>query len=536
MKVCVYCEKQFSDELQSCPQDGHPLYSTTLQQDPFLGRIVMDRYKVLRFLGRGGMGAVYEGRHTLLNRQVAIKVMNQSILSDETAVARFIREAKTAAMLEHPNAVMVYDFGVLEDTGAFIVMEFINGSSLRQLLSRTGALSLKQALSIFAPVCSAVEAAHRLGIIHRDLKPENIMLKEADDGTVVVKVVDFGLAKIVRGEESGSAKLTQTGQIMGTPHYMAPEIFEGGDVDHRVDIYALGVILYEMLTGSPPYTGSLEAVIAGHMMRHPQPVSKLNSTISPDIDEVLKSALHKKPQERVGSAMELLTSLQASLTEDTLSPIVLTTGIVEDSRDTLIKTGVQPIRDSKQGRSSTEVTPLTKPIQERQTLDTTVQAKRAGSARLSWKPVLIAAAIFGISAYAGVNYLNRPIAAPPTNTFQVEPPKVVIAEPNPPIQEDKLTPSSTQKPDTDPKPVQKPTQKAKQTTDQKTTDKPSEPKEEVVDDSSKEDEYVRERRRLEEQRRKEEWIREKRRNQGEIEEMRERYKRYKRIKRKSRVW
>lgn len=495
MKVCVYCDKQFPDELQSCPQDGHPLHSATAQEDPFLGRIIMDRYRVLRLLGRGGMGAVYEGRHTLLDRQVAIKVMHQNILADETAVARFIREAKTAAMLEHPNAVMVYDFGVLEDAGAFIVMEFINGSSLRQLLLKTGALSLKQALSIFAPVCSAVEAAHRLGIIHRDLKPENIMLKEADDGTLVVKVVDFGLAKIIKGENNSAVKLTQTGQIMGTPYYMAPEIFEVDGVDHRVDIYALGVIFYEMLTGSPPHTGSLEAVIAGHMMRHPQPISTLNPAVNPHIDEVLRKALHKKPQERTGSAMELLAGLQAGLTGDTTSSIVATS-TVEDLRDTLINTRAQPVRSI----------PLTKAAQERQTLAATVSVEKdSKKSSPGWKRVLIAASIFGLSSYAGISYLNRPVAAPAPPTTPTEAPKVVITEPPAPVEEEK----PVSPPKTSPKPAKKPVEQP--------VEKPNETEAVTDDDSPQEDEY--------ETRRKERWLRNQRKRIKQ--EMRERYRRLK---------
>ncbi len=489
MKVCIYCEKQFSDELQSCPQDGHPL-SATAQEDPFLGRIIMDRYRVLRLLGRGGMGAVYEGKHILLDRQVAIKVMHQNILADDTAVARFIREAKAAAMLEHPNAVMVYDFGVLEDAGAFIVMEFINGSSLRQLLLKTGPLSLKQALSIFAPVCSAVEAAHRLGIIHRDLKPENIMLKEADDTTLVVKVVDFGLAKIIKGENNNTVKLTQTGQIMGTPYYMAPEVFEVDGVDHRVDIYALGVIFYEMLTGSPPYTGSLEAVIAGHMMRHPQPISTLNPTVSPHIDEVLQKALHKKPQERIGSAMELLTGLQAGLTKDTTSSITAI-GTVEDFRDT---TSVQPVRSI----------PLTKAVQEQQTIAATVSMEKDSKSSQGWKRLLIAASIFGLSTYAGISYLNRPVAAPAPPTTPIETPKVVITEPPAPTPVEEEKPVQAKK---SPKPAKKPVEKP--------VEPPPEP--DVVTDSPQEDEYKTDQRRR--------WVKTQRKRIKQ--EIRERYRRIK---------
>src|SRR5262249_25160600 len=162
----------------------------------------------------------------------------------------------------HPNAVTIHDFGVLKDGSAYLVMEFIRGRSLRQLLMQNPKLDLRQSIDWITQVCNVVEVAHQQGIIHRDLKPENVMLKESQDGSVLIKVVDFGLAKLVTGDgkEAGS-NLTQTGEVLGTPHYMAPEYYEGEAVDNRADIYAIGVILYEMLSGDAPFVGTVQSII-----------------------------------------------------------------------------------------------------------------------------------------------------------------------------------------------------------------------------------------------------------------------------------
>jgi serine/threonine protein kinase len=316
MKYCDHCHKEYPDDLAVCSEDGHVLVSEDgkTKGDPFIGRVIMDKYRVLKLLGRGGMGAVYEGRHLLLDRQIAIKVMNSQIVSDQMAVARFIREAKTSAMLDHPNAVTIHDFGVLEDGGAFIVMEFIRGQSLRKVLSVSGPLPIDKALELFAPVCSAVEAAHKRGIIHRDLKPENIMLKESPEG-LVIKVVDFGLAKLSTGDSGHSAKLSKTGDVMGTPQYMAPEFFDGEEADRRSDIYALGIIFYEMITGTTPFTGTLESVIAGHLLKEPKPLRQVNPLIDLDLDDAIKLALKKRREERIGSAIEYMEYLKTAASQ-----------------------------------------------------------------------------------------------------------------------------------------------------------------------------------------------------------------------------
>lgn len=312
MRYCVQCQKEYADELTICPDDNYPLINrqATTKADPFIGKIIMDKYRMDRLLGRGGMGGVYEGLDILLDRKVAIKVMNSHIVADETAVARFIREAKTCAKLNHANAVTIYDFGVFPDGGAFIVMEFIKGQCLRDFFTASGSLSPTQAIQWFLPVCAVIEAAHRQGIIHRDLKPENIMLKEGAEG-ITVKVVDFGLAKLNGAEGSLAAKLSKTGDIMGTPHYMAPELFDGEAANEKADIYALGIIFYEMITGTLPFDGTMQNIISGHLLKAPKPVTQINPQLDPKIDEVLQLALNKQREERIGSALEFGEALRA---------------------------------------------------------------------------------------------------------------------------------------------------------------------------------------------------------------------------------
>ncbi|MEW6734665.1 MAG: serine/threonine-protein kinase [Acidobacteriota bacterium] len=312
MKHCIDCKKQYPGNVTTCPDDGFPVVESDADKsDPMVGKTILDKYRIIKILGHGGMGSVYEGRHLQLDRQVAIKVMQADIASDEQAVARFIREAKTSAKLDHTNAVTIHDFGILEDGGAFIVMEFINGHSLRKILLTRGALPLEQALEWFMQICSAVDAAHRRSIVHRDLKPENIMLKETEDG-LVIKVVDFGLAKLSSSETGNSIKLTKTGEIMGTPQYMAPELFDGETADSSTDIYALGIIFYEMITGVAPFSGSLENVIKGHLLDTPKPVARINPTIKVNLDDVINLAMKKRRAERISSAMEFVAALKSA--------------------------------------------------------------------------------------------------------------------------------------------------------------------------------------------------------------------------------
>ncbi len=318
MKQCPKCNAQYSDDQAVCPIDATVLVDTKGNQvnvDPMLGRVIADKYRIEKLIGRGGMGAVYEGQHMLLDRRVAIKVLQQNMANDEQAATRFIREAKACARIEHPNAVTIYDFGVLQEGSAYLVMEFIKGYSLRQLMMQQKPLTPEQIAEWMIQVCNVVEAAHQQGIIHRDLKPENVMLKETPDGSVIVKVVDFGLAKITSesGSEKASTNLTKPGEMLGTPHYMAPEYYEGETIDNRADIYAIGIMMYELFCGDTPFTGTVQSIIGGHLFKDPQPIINFNPSIHPALDQVVQKALKKKREERIASASELTQELKKAL-------------------------------------------------------------------------------------------------------------------------------------------------------------------------------------------------------------------------------
>ena len=269
----------------------------------------MGRYRVLREIGRGGMGAVFEAVHVDLEKRVALKALLPSMTGQPDVVARFEREGRAMAKIRHPNVVDVSDVGA-HDGVPFLVMEFLEGEDLARLLLREGALSAERAAEIMLPVLGAVAAAHARGIIHRDLKPENIFLARAGDGAVVPKVLDFGISKIVHGgPDSG---LTETGMMIGTTRYMSPEqVTSARSVDARSDQFTLGVILYQCVTGSFPFTGEtlfmvLSAIVSG---RYERP-TKLRPDLPPAFEAMLDRALRTAPDDRFPSVLTLADALR----------------------------------------------------------------------------------------------------------------------------------------------------------------------------------------------------------------------------------
>ncbi|UCF39628.1 MAG: serine/threonine protein kinase, partial [Gemmatimonadota bacterium] len=230
MKTCTVCGTEWPDDTKFCPNDGTTLHAPTGSAD-LVGSIIEDKFHIEKKLGEGGMGAVYLAEHVKMRRKCAIKVMAQSMASDPEAIARFNREAANAARINHPNACQIYDFGETRDGTIFLAMEFIEGESLSDLLRREGRLSLERAAKIVRQTAAALQIAHDEGIVHRDLKPDNIMLARGRDGADVVKVVDFGIAKAMTGEEG--QKVTKTGLVVGTPEYMSPEQLSGDVLDGR---------------------------------------------------------------------------------------------------------------------------------------------------------------------------------------------------------------------------------------------------------------------------------------------------------------
>jgi serine/threonine protein kinase len=288
------------------PGEGDPDRAERL-----VGRVLAGRYEVRRVLGRGGMGLVYEARHITVGRSVAIKVLRQDLARSTDAVARFHREARAAAAVGSEHIVEVFDFGYTEDGDAYIAMELLEGEDLGALVRRSGPLMPQRALAIARQVARALEMAHAKGIVHRDLKSENVFVLQRQ-GEEFVKLLDFGISKVSEGD-GGRGPMTSEGVVMGTPHYMAPEQIESSmESDHRIDLYALGCVLYETLTARLPFTGRNPIeVVFKHVHEAPTPPSRWREGLSPDLDAVVLHALEKDRGRRYQSAAEMLSALSA---------------------------------------------------------------------------------------------------------------------------------------------------------------------------------------------------------------------------------
>jgi len=274
-----------------------------------LGQLVGGKYRVTRFLARGGMGVVYEAHHAVVHRRFAIKFLRRDLAERRDILARFQREAETAGALENENVTAAVDFGVSDDGAPYIVMEYLVGESLADLLLRVGRLPCARAADLVAQACRGVAAAHAAGIVHRDLKPHNLFVSRRDDGTDLVKVLDFGVAKLQAIEDAGSA--TRTGTVLGTAAYMSPEQARGEAMtDQRADVYALGAVLYELVSLKRPHPGDSQNAILHHIATQPAvALGAVQEDLPPAFVELVERALASDPAARPASAEAMAREL-----------------------------------------------------------------------------------------------------------------------------------------------------------------------------------------------------------------------------------
>lgn len=328
MKRCPKCQTEYADEDAFCGNDGEPLTlvepakqtqesekittpSVKAQEeetDPLIGSLLDGKYRIERRLGSGGMGTVYAARHKVINKQVAIKILNPDTDGDDALPERFKREAEVAASVRHPNIVEVNDFGETGNGLLYMVMEYVAGASLRELISKEKQLSPERVVSLGCQICSAIAVVHAAGIVHRDLKPENVII-ETIDARETARVLDFGIAKML--DRIG---LTRVGFVLGTPDYMSPEQASAQPLDHRSDIYSLGIILYELLSGQVPFSGPKpRQILIRHAIEMPKPIAELRSDLPEALARVCMRALEKSPAKRQQTAAELASELRSAI-------------------------------------------------------------------------------------------------------------------------------------------------------------------------------------------------------------------------------
>lgn len=316
MKECQLCKNCFADEVATCPNDGMPTVHTIAGEPVLEGK-----YHLECRLGQGGMGVVYKARHAYLKTQLAIKVILPDLVgNDPQLVTRFRQEALAAAAIRHQNVVSVTDYGVIDGTLPFLVMEYVEGESLHDLLAREKVLQPERAFELMSAVCAGVGAAHHQGIVHRDLKPLNIMIcNDKPNLSQAVKILDFGLAKIKSGELLGSFIQAQTTGLMGSPYYMAPEQWADEDPDSRSDVYSLGVMLYQMLTGDVPFKGSsIPAIMKKHISDPPPTLATAGVNASPELERAVAHALQKDKNNRTQSVDDMVDELREAIRPGTL--------------------------------------------------------------------------------------------------------------------------------------------------------------------------------------------------------------------------
>src|SRR5438876_6089009 len=328
MKHCSVCNEKFDDSISFCPRDGE-----VLEEDSgsLVGKALDGQYQIEALLGKGGMGAVYRARHILLGDRVAIKVLPPEMRSNTEWLRRFQREGQAARRFRHPNAVTVYDLRTSGDGTIYLVMEYVEGTTLDSELKKHGRFSPAEAVEMLIPIMSVLNAAHAMGVVHRDLKPENIMIgKLSTGGDSVVKLLDLGIAKlreVAGAEKTGNTNLTIAGQMLGTPYYMSPEQWGelpadgNAEIDGRADIYSLGVVIHELISGRKPFTGAtLSELRRQHVSVIPKPLHEVDASVPESFSKAIACSIAKDRSERQATANELKDELIEALATGGIAP------------------------------------------------------------------------------------------------------------------------------------------------------------------------------------------------------------------------
>lgn len=314
LKVCLECNRQFTGIVCACPHDGSPLVK--VMQDPLVGTTLAGKYEILSVVGHGGMGVVYKARDALMERFVAIKMLKAQLISDSMSVKRFHQEGRAASRINHPHVITVHEFAISPSGQPFIVMDFLEGTSLAQVIKNDGQVGVERTVKILAQACDALNHAHRHGVVHRDLKPSNIVLINYDGEKDFVKVVDFGVAKLITGAGQDLQRLTQAGEVCGSPVYMSPEQCQGDELDPRSDIYSMGVVIYETLTGKLPLIGqTMVETMSKHITDTAPPFNEARPDlyIPERLEAVVFKALSKEQNARHNSMAQLKQDLELAI-------------------------------------------------------------------------------------------------------------------------------------------------------------------------------------------------------------------------------
>jgi serine/threonine-protein kinase len=424
MSVCAECQKEFADTSRFCPFCG-AVATAGAAADPYLGKMVSGKYKVERLLGQGGMGKVYLAHNVALDQKVVLKVLLPEYGQDPDTVKRFQHEGRAASRLRHPNVIQVMDFGAMEDGTLYMAMEFLPGKDLAHLIQNEFPLGDRRIARIASQILAALTEAHAQNIIHRDLKPENVMIEQRRGDPDFVKVLDFGIAKIT----DAKTKLTAAGLVCGTPEYMSPEQAKGADLDPRSDLYSVGVITYQMVTGLLPFESDTPV---GFLMKHltepPMPPSQRQPEVDvpPELEAFIMKAISKNPADRFANAEEMREALLAAVPEAAVAPRAAT--------GAAIPRPATPAAPTAKAASSAAKPSAAKAAPK--DTEAAPPAKAGGKAGL----IAAAAAVVVVAGAAGAFFATRGGSAPATPAQVVQAPvaqpPVQPAPPPPPPQAD----------------------------------------------------------------------------------------------------